>query len=73
MSQIHQKLLTTYEGELKLPSSPLVFIDHRSNKLLLIVADQEKISLACEHWRRTFGGLIYTKKLNTKEKVVPSV
>ena len=62
MSQIHQKLLTTYEDELKLPSSPLVFIDHRSNKLLLIEADQEKISLACEHWRRKFGGLNYTKK-----------
>ena len=43
MSQIHQKLVATYKADLKLASSPLVFTDYCSNKLHLMMTDEDKI------------------------------
>ena len=43
MSEMHQKLLTKYKGEQKLPSSPLVFADLGSNKLIRMMIYKDKI------------------------------
>ena len=43
MSDIHQKLLTKYKGDLKLPDTPLSLTDHCSNKLIRLMADEDKI------------------------------
>ena len=50
MSEIHQKLLTKYKGELKLPSSLLVFTDHCSNKLIRMMTDEDKILKDVKKW-----------------------
>ena len=50
MSERHQKLLTKYKGELKLPSSPLVFTDHCLNKLIRMMTDEDKILKGVKKW-----------------------
>ena len=52
MSEIHQKLLTKYKGELKLPSFPLVFTDHCSNKLIRMMTDEDKILKDVKKWEK---------------------
>ena len=42
-SEIHKKHLAKYKGELKLPTTPLVFTEHCSNKLIKLMTDGDKI------------------------------
>ena len=42
MSQIHQKLVAMYKGELILPSSALMFTEQCSKKLHLMMTDEHK-------------------------------
>ena len=43
MSDIHEKLLAKYKGDLKIPDTPLSFTEHCSNKLIRLMTDEEKI------------------------------
>ena len=43
ISEIHKKLLAKYKGELKLPTTPLVFTDHCFSKLIKLMTDENKI------------------------------
>ena len=43
MSRIHKTLISKYEGDLELPSSPLSFEDPCSNKLKQLITNEDKV------------------------------
>ena len=43
MSEIHKKRLAKNKGELKLPTTPLVFTEHCSNKLIKLMTDGDNL------------------------------
>ena len=78
MSDLHQNLLTKYMGELKLSSSPLVFTDHFSNKIIRMMTEEDKIlkdvKKAVEEGRPldTFGAFLKTfqRDIHVKEEIL---
>ena len=41
MSDLHEKLLAKYKGDLRLPDNPLSLTDHCSNKLIKLMTDED--------------------------------
>ena len=88
MSDIHKKLLARYKGDLKLPDTPLSYSEYCSNRLIRLMADEDKIlkdvKKAVEEGRpldrfgaylKTFQRDIHVKEgllLNDNKLIVPS-
>ena len=66
MSQIHQKIIAKYKVDLKLASSPLVFTEHCSNKLYLMMTDEDK---TLKDWSSDFSSYFEFHKKENNDSI----